>query len=133
MNGYNPTHPWYYLLGGPILLPRTIKAYVALREYRGYRANDIAAADRLAEPKRSRRLDAIKAEVLEDLRKDMARYRHLACMLRTRRRGEGVPQNPCRSDDLDTAISLKFAHLYNGYGHLIYLESLTGRQFAFGF
>jgi hypothetical protein len=133
MTGYPPSHPWYYLQGGTVFRPLTIKAYVLITGYKGCRADEIAAADRLPEPKRSRKLAALKAEVLAGLRTDMARYRHLACALRMRRRTEGVAAALVRSDDLDTALGLKFAHLYNGYAHLVALEALGQEQLEMGF
>lgn len=133
MNGYHPSHPWYYLLGGSVLRPASIKALAVSTGYGGYRADEIASADRLPEPKRGRRLAAIKAEVLADLKRDVGRYRHLVCRLRQRRIAQGIPVNPVSSDDLDTALSLKFAHTYNGYAHLVTLERLDARQLAWDF
>jgi hypothetical protein len=128
MNGYHPSHPWYYVLGGPVFRPRAVKALVGITKYGGYRADEIACANRLAEPQRSRRLATIKAEVLADLKRDLSRYRHLACRLRARQINEGVPSHPTCADNLDTALSLKFAHVYNGYAHLVALEGLYDQQ-----
>ncbi|MGR6465780.1 hypothetical protein [Rhizobium sp. PAMB 3182] len=133
MTGYPPSHPWYYLQGGTVFRPRTIKAYALITGYKGYRADEIAAADRLPEPKRSRKLAALKAEVLAGLKADMARYRHLACALRARRRTTSVAAQPVRSDDLDTAIGLVFSHLYNWYAHLVALEALGQDQLEMDF
>ena len=49
---YHPGHPWYYLLGGPRLRLKQIKANVS-REYDGYLAYDIYSATNLPEPTRS--------------------------------------------------------------------------------
>ena len=129
-HGYWPTHPWYYFLGGPILMPRAIKALAISSEYRGYRADEIGKADRLVEPKRSRRLDRIEQDVLSTLRTDLARYRHLAHRLRLRRQAGGVPENPCSCDDLDVSLGLAFAHVYNGYAHVVALDETRSRQLA---
>ncbi|MBO9459230.1 hypothetical protein [Labrenzia sp. R5_0] len=129
-HGYWPTHPWYYFLGGPILMPRAIKALAISSEYRGYRADEIGKADRLVEPKRSRRLDRIEQDVLSTLRTDLARYRHLAHRLRLRRQAGGVPENPFICDDLDVSLGLAFAHVYNGYAHVVALDETRSRQLA---
>ena len=63
VHGYRPTHPWYYLLGGPVLTPRVIKALVLTSDYQGYRAEDIRQADRLPEPERMRKLGRVTDEV----------------------------------------------------------------------
>lgn len=129
-HGYWPTHPWYYLLGGLILMPRAIKALAISSDYRGYRADEIGKADRLAEPKRSRKLDAIERDVLAQLRADLARYRALAHRLRRRQITEGLPDNPVICDDLDVSLGLAFAHVYNGYAHVVALEETRSRQLA---
>ncbi len=129
-HGYWPTHPWYYLLGGPILMPRAIKALAILSGYRGYRAEEIAGADRLPEPKRSRKLDRVEQDVLSQLRADLARYRHLAHRLRLRRQACGVPENPVVCGDLDVSLGLAFAHVYNGYAHVVALDETRSRQLA---
>lgn len=129
-HGYWPTHPWYYLLGGLALGPFAIKALTRISEYRGYRAEEIAGADRLPEPKRSRKLDRIEQDVLSQLRADLARYRHLAHRLRLRRQACGVPENSVICDDLDVSLGLAFAHVYNGYAHLVALDETRSRQLA---
>lgn len=130
IQGYWPTHPWYYLLGGQVLMSRAIKALAISSDYRGYRADEIGKADCLAEPKRSRTLDRVEQDVLSQLRADLARYRHLAHHLRLRRQASGVPENPVICDDLDVSLGLAFAHVYNGYAHVVALDETRSRQLA---
>lgn len=130
VHGYRPTHPWYYLLGGPILKPRAIKALVLTSGYQGYRADDIRQADRLPEPQRMRKLGQVTDEVKAELRGDLARYRQLAHQLRARRAEQGIPVQPSHCDGLDVALGLKFAHVYNGYAHVVALERLGSFQLS---
>ena len=62
--GYSAGHPWYFHLGGAAPPPKAIRAAVRMAGYRGYREADIAEADALSEPSSTRRLDAIRQEVL---------------------------------------------------------------------
>ncbi len=126
--GYWPSHPWYYFLGGPIVMPRAIKALATSADCHGYRAHEINEADRLAEPKRSRKLDAIERDVLAQLRADLSRYRMLAHRLRLRRSAKGLSDNPATCDDLDMSLSIVFSHVYNGYARIAALEGLSVRQ-----
>ncbi|PTW61688.1 hypothetical protein C8N35_102403 [Breoghania corrubedonensis] len=129
-HGYHASRPWYYLLGDPILKPRAIKALATASGYRGYRADEIVAVDRLLEPKRTRKREAIERQVLLKLRTDLARYRELAHYLRIRKGFEGVSGNPSQCEDMDVALSLKFAHVYNGYAHVAVLEQLGSHQMS---
>jgi hypothetical protein len=49
-HSYGYGHPWYYLLGGPVLSPRTILEGAKASDYRGYNRDEIAMADTKAEP-----------------------------------------------------------------------------------
>jgi len=84
--GYHAGHPWYYRLGGAIPSPKQIKAEVESKNYRGYLARRIDAAAAKSEPQRSESLRALREKVLEDLRKDLSRYRECAQELRRFRR-----------------------------------------------
>jgi len=61
--GYTPGHPWHYHLGGAVPSPREIRAAVRLSGYLGYREPEIRSAAALAEPARTRALDAIRRDV----------------------------------------------------------------------
>lgn len=112
---YPPSHPWYYRLGYPVLPPKRIRADMLLSDYGGYRADEIAAAHRRAEPERTRALEALRAEVMRDLRNDLATYRQFACRLHRERRDNPDPRE---CSEVHTALSLKYCHLFNGFAHL---------------
>ena len=126
--GYKPGHPWYYYLGGRILYPSEIRALAVASGYRGYRADDIADADRLAEPRRSAALRQIRNEVVAELQRDLTRYRAVARALRHERASEKPVAPGASCGELHTAMSLKYAHLYNGFAHLQVLDGLLERQ-----
>ncbi len=75
-------HPWYYLRGGRVPPPKLILADALVHNYRGYMADTIEAVANKQEPQRSEKLRQIKAEVLEELSKDITRYRECARDLR---------------------------------------------------
>ncbi|TPW26424.1 hypothetical protein FJU08_22300 [Martelella alba] len=116
------------MLGGPIPTPKQIRAYALERDYKGYLAERIEEAHRRAEPKRSAALRNIRDAVLRDLAADLARYREVVCELRKYR--HAFPIGMARPDcaDIHTAMSLKFAHLYNGFAHLNTLDTLPNEQ-----
>lgn len=88
--GYNPGHPWYYFLGGrPKRLKEILQATRACG-YQGYAREDIAAADAMAEPKRSETLRAMRAKFEADLRRDISRYRE--CVRELRRTDWNSPE-----------------------------------------
>ena len=124
--GYSPGHPWFYVRGGVVQMPSAIIARVQASGYRGYRT-EIDEADRLAEPARSRELRRIRSEVVGELRRDLSRYREVARALRAWRAGTG-PAAIGPFDDVHTAMSLKYRHLYNDFAHLLRLEQLLARQ-----
>jgi len=61
--GYHSGHPWYYLLGNPVLTLKKIRDDAKASSYRGYRADDILAASRKPEPKRSETIGKIHKEI----------------------------------------------------------------------
>lgn len=127
INGYGPGHPWYYVLGGPILFPSEIMGNVKIRHYQGYMANEISKANSKPEPQRSEILRALKGKVLADLLSDLSYYRALACKLREFRRDTPCSEPPsCK--DIHVSISLKHNHAYNGFAHLNAIEELLSRQ-----
>ncbi|QFT68632.1 hypothetical protein FIU93_17705 [Labrenzia sp. THAF35] len=126
--GYWPSHPRYYFLGGPIVMPCAIKALATSSDCHGYRTNEINEANCLAEPKRSWTLDVIERDVLAQLRADLSRYRMLAHRLRLRRSAKGLSDTLVTCDDLDMSLSIVFSHVYNGYAHVVALEEIRNRQ-----
>jgi hypothetical protein len=127
-NGYSPGHPWYYLLGGAVLMPRAILEQTRASGYRGCSAAAIEAADRLAEPKRSASLRALHQRFYEDLQCDLSRYRACVRNLRLDRKRRRRPERPTQCDDVHVAISLKHNHLVNDFAHLVWLEELLSQQ-----
>ncbi len=126
--GYGAGHCWYYLLGGAVLSPKQIKANTERSSFEGYAADDIGAADMLAEPKRSSELRALKAKVEAELRRDLSRYRQCALALNKYRATHDTPANPKSAEGVHVAISLKHNHLVNDFAHLGYLDDLLSRQ-----
>lgn len=125
--GYRPSHPWYYVLGGITLMPSDIIACVKASGYKGYLEEDREKADRKPEPQRSESLRTIKEKALADLWRDLSRYRELVCMLRKYRKGRDY-DTPQVCADLHVNISLKYNHLYNDFAHLLALNNLLERQ-----
>lgn len=128
MNNYSIGHPWYYKLGGAVVRPKQILADVKQSGYRGYRADDIDAADRKSEPARSETLRAIRAEEIGKLRADLERYREVVCQLRELRKhnDNGCDQPVCT--DVYTSIGLKHSHIYHRFAHLVAIDDLLNRQ-----
>ena len=126
--GYHAGHPWYYLLGGDIPMPKQILNLVKIGDYQGYAAADIKAADERHEPKRSAELRKFQQKFKQDLQQDISRYRQVVRELR-KERAENPPQEPFQCcNDVHTAMSLKFSHLINDFAHLVYLDDLLSRQ-----
>ena len=126
--GYSSGHSWYYHLGGKPLSPKQIRAEVLASDYRGYAREDIEAADRLAEPKRSQKLRAFQARFRYDLRRDLSRYRQCERALRLYRAAHDGRALERVCDGVHVAISLKHNHLVNDFAHLIWLEDLLALQ-----
>lgn len=131
--GYHVRHPWYFRLGGAIPSPKQIKAEVEAEGYRGYLAGDIDAIAAKSEPQRSDALRALREQVLDDLRKDLSRYRECAQELRRFRRADQLDDRPLTCD-IYTAISLKCSHLTNRFANLRTIDdalSVQGDLFGF--
>lgn len=126
--GYSSGHSWYYHLGGKPLSPKEIRAEVLASDYRGYAREDIEAADRLAEPKRSQKLRALQERFRDDLRRDLSRYRQCVRALRLYRAKHADEAVEPVCDGVHVAISLKHNHLVDDFAHLIWLEDLLWRQ-----
>lgn len=127
-NSYGTGHPWYYVLGGPVLKPRKIIERIKERKYQGYMADDIITADRKPEPQRSEALRAIKDKAIRSYRRDLSCYRELACELRKYRQRHALTIDIHVCENIHTNISLKHNHLYNDFAHLILLDELLSRQ-----
>lgn len=121
--GYPVGHSWYYRLGGDILKPKAIRDYVVAAGFAGYLAEEITVADRMDEPARSAKLRAMKARTADDIRSDLRRYREIASEIRSLRQA-GIVTNTCVTTCPYLAISLKFAHLSNGFAHLNRIDDL---------
>ncbi len=128
IGGYSPGHPWFYILDGAILSAKQIRAYAQSKEYGGYRTDEILTAHRRPEPKRSKALRTIRADVLNSLRADLSRYREVARELRTYRRNFDPATDQRKCAAVHTSMSLKFAHLHNGFANLRTLDSLPSEQ-----
>lgn len=128
IGGYLPGHPWFYHLGGRPLTLKQIRESVRRSGYRGYKAGDIAAIGRKAEPQRSAELRRLRAHVLAELNDDISRYREVVRDLRRYRESRAQDCTAACCNDVHVAASLKHNHLYNDFGHLILLDDLLTRQ-----
>jgi hypothetical protein len=111
-------------LGGEVLPPKVIRFEARLAGYKGYRRDEILDAARKPEPQRSQLLRKLRDETARTLSANISRYREVARELhayRNEHSGEPLP-NICAC--VHTSMSLKFAHIYNDFGHLELLDSL---------
>ncbi|MEM5585916.1 hypothetical protein WNZ15_25900 [Roseibium sp. AS2] len=125
--GYSAGHPWYYLLGGKRPTLKQINAYAERFERRGYRVEEIDAAHRLPEPKRTAALSKVRSDIMEDLGRDMSGYREAVRNLSAYRENHQPEASPRSCDDVHVAISLKFSHLLNDFIHLQKLDSMPAQ------
>ena len=107
---------------------KQIRAHAIGRGYLGYMAHDIEQISKRPEPKRSQALRKIRVKVLEDLRADISRYRRPARELQLFRQENRDHRKEPTCYAVHTNISLKFAHIYNGFAHLAYLDNLPDQQ-----
>lgn len=131
--GYSPSHPWYYLLGGEVLPPKVIRFDVRLAGYKGYLKEEILGAASRPEPRRSRALGRIRDEVCQSLTQNISIYREVARELHVYRKDHAGEPIPNCSAPVHTAMSLKYAHIYNDFGHLDLLDSLPRQVDLFEF
>jgi len=124
---YEPTHPWFYKLGGRPLYPKQIREMARQSSIPGYRHETIVAAEVMAEPRRSNRLNSLRQETLADLRRNLAGYRQTVCRLRGYRHVHGRQEQPT-CNDVDVNVSLKLCHLLNDFAHLDHISELLSRQ-----
>jgi len=128
IGGYDAGHPWYYLLGNPVLSLKQIRNKAIAGAYRGYMSDDIHLAARKAEPQRSIALRKFRLAILEQLANDISHYRKCVFNLRTYQDREGINPNPSICDDIHVAVSLKHNHIYNDFAHLACLDELPNQQ-----
>jgi len=130
VQGYEPTHPWYYRLGGRILMPREIASFAATLNCEHPRA--VLEIFDLPEPQRSTAIRAARERARSTIISDLRRYREHARRVRYRRRWLG----PYPDEDRDiwnepiTAVSLKFNHLLHGFTILAALDRVPNEQLA---
>lgn len=101
-----------------------IRFEVRLAGYKGYREDDIQQAAAKPEPERSRTLRRIRQETMNSLRENISIYRKVARELHSYRREHAGQEIPNCSAPVHTSMSLKYAHIYNDFGHLELLDSL---------
>ena len=127
-NDYSAGHPWYYFLGGKILMPKQILEQTRASGYKGYLADDTAAVDQKTEPTRSDKLRQLRAEIFDKIKADLSRYRQCAFALHRHPKIEFPITKVISCDDVHQAICLKHNHLVNGFAHLIYIDELLSKQ-----
>lgn len=121
---YSAGHPWYYVLGGAPLMPKQILSEVRSEGYRGYNRDEIAIAAARCEPRRSQDLRALRRLHLDRLRFDLSGYRRAVRNLRAHRAAE----TETKCDDVHVSMGLKLSHLYNEFGHLLWIDQLLSEQ-----
>ena len=124
--GYNPGHPWYYVLGGAVLPPSVILVNVKQRDYQGYRS-EIGEVDRKSEPQRSAELRRTRDEVRAEFWRDVSGYRASVRQLH-RFRAERPENEEPEFADVHASVSLKHNHIFNDFGHLLWLDELLSTQ-----
>lgn len=134
---YTPSHPWYYYLGGERLSLKQIRA-IARAEADRYplklMAKTTIDANNLTEPKRSEELRKLKAQIIQDLHKDISIYRTVVRKLNYQRKYDPTKEPFTTCDDVHTSMSLKYAHLYHDFSKLDFVNKmLTQQADLFGF
>ena len=116
-NGYDPGHPWYYLLGGKVLGPKSILKEVIARDYQGY-IHEIKDAEELTEPKRSEQLRQLRETITNQYKADLERYRELVRELQLKRLSDASKDEVRRCEPVHSSLALKHNHIYNDLAHL---------------
>lgn len=131
--GYDFTHPWYYYLGGPIPKLSQIKNDVECSKQSYSPLLDIEALQRYSEPKRSQERGKLAQRIKADLAKDITRFRECVRELRATRKNDRSPTSMTRAcRDIDVSVSLKVAHIYNGFLKLQLLQDIPQQFDLFG-
>lgn len=128
MSTYNAGHPWFYKLGGKALTPKQILKNVISSGYQGYMQDDIQKINKKAEPMRSAAIHKLKIKIKQELHKDLSQYRKYARELAHFRKHPELLQTQPICDDIHMSMSLKHNHIYNDFGHLVYLESVKSKK-----
>lgn len=121
---YHISHPWYFYLGGPVPSPRAIRDLVLQTGTTGYRNYEFSRLDHQPEPQRSAAIREAQEVVKAELRKDFARYRQCVLELHRHRETQDFGNEPRSCDDIHTNLSLKVAHMINGFAHLHQLDGM---------
>lgn len=125
--GYNVGHPWYYFLGGAVPTLNQIRTDAIVSGYMGYRKADIETAHAKSEPKRSSLLRTIRKDIKLRLSNDISRYREVVRDLHAYQSGY-TDRNHISCTEVHMSMSLKYAHIYNGFAHLHTLDNLPNQQ-----
>ncbi|CAE7394299.1 unnamed protein product, partial [Symbiodinium microadriaticum] len=124
-NGYKPTHPWYYVLGGAIPTPRQIKSYGLVTGLPDFMLENVIAANNKPEPQRSAELQLLRQKALKRLRQHLSRYRQVASALRAHRLTEnGDPA----FDEKHSDIAFKFTHTCIAFAVLQTIDKLPTQR-----
>ena len=131
--GYSPTHSWYFYLGGPIPTLKQIQTYAQSKPHGHYIDYQISELDRMDEPKRSQKRHALVLQITNDLRNDISRYRECVRTLHKERQKEiGLDRMSRCCRDIDVSVSLKVAHIFNGFSNLHLLQDVPQQFDLFG-
>lgn len=112
---YSAGHPWYYVLGGPVLSPKQIAVNTKASGYKGCQADDIQKAS-------DKQLRKIRRDVLQKYRRDLSQYRQAALLLHRFRSENPDAIHKPECEYVHTVIFLKHNHLCNVFAHLFYIE-----------
>ena len=129
-NTYCSGHPWYYKLGGKVLNPAAIMQQVKDENRCSYLLDEITKVNSMAEPKRSEKLRAIKAQHVEILARDLEIYRKYVQEIRELRKVQGDVDLSKGCRDLYVSLSLKHNHIYNDMAVLLYADTLLCKPAA---
>lgn len=117
---YSAGHPWYYVLGGPVLSPKQIAANAKKRGYKGYLHEAISKASQ-------KQLRQLRMDQYYRFRQDLSKYRRYAFDLHRFRLQHPDPKNPeCLA--VHTHMFLAHNHLYNSLSHLRYIDQRLSYQ-----
>ena len=125
-HGYEPGHPWYYVLGGRVLRLKEIRESAEESERGGYLSEYIIKAAQLAEPKRSAALREWRESALSKLKADIRVYREVARAL-TAHRQANANEEPAYAE-VHGDIALKRNHLWNDFANLAQIDRFLSVQ-----
>jgi hypothetical protein len=99
----------------------------------GYRDDEFSKLAHQPEPNRSAEIRETQETVKVELRKDIARYRQCAFELHRYRETQDFSDELSSCDEVHTNLSLKVAHMINGFAHLNQLESMDRQTDLFDY